>query len=249
MAHLIIESGSFVPKYHQLTEMLREQIAKLEPHQVIPSEPQLCEMYNVSRTTARKALDDLLRDGLVYRIQGRGTYVAESKLPERFVHRTAGMYEDMTSRGYSVQTQVLQQCVVPATECVANKLNLEPGTPLVKLVRVRSIDSRKMILTTTYVPHDLCPGLEKDDLTQGSLYKILETKYQLQLDHGARVIEVKLCNEEEANLLDTLAGEPVIVLTGIMYDSHGRVVEYTEAKLRGDRTQIEIQVFKDPLDH
>src|SRR5205807_2418305 len=89
----ILEQDSSVPRYYQLKEIIREQCASWEPGQLIPSELELCQMYSVSRTTVRKALDHLTQEGLLYRIQGKGTFVAPPKLRERFVRQAAGIYE------------------------------------------------------------------------------------------------------------------------------------------------------------
>src|SRR5437660_2321569 len=83
----VFEQDSSVPRYYQLKEIIREQIASWEPGQLIPSELELCQMYSVSRTTVRKALDHLTQEGLLYRIQGKGTFVAPPTLRERFVHQ------------------------------------------------------------------------------------------------------------------------------------------------------------------
>jgi GntR family transcriptional regulator len=236
--------STFEPKYHQLEEILREQIASLEPDEMIPSENQLCQMYSISRTTAHKAVDNLVREGLLYRIQGKGTFVAQPKLQERFAQRTAGFYEDMTSRGLSVETKVIEQTTIPATKNLAEKLDIAENGTVIKLVRLRLINGQQILVSTTYLPHYLCPGLEKEDLSDTSLYALLEQKYGIQLARGVRSLEAAPCTDVDADQLGIDdANIPLLVLSGIMYDQQGRVVEYTHAKHRADRSRIEIEVL------
>jgi GntR family transcriptional regulator len=247
-----IKAGAFeteaaLPRYYQLQEALREQCAAWEPGQPIPSETELCRLYGISRTTVRKALEQLTREGLLYRIQGKGTFVAPPKLRERFVHKTVGIYEDMTSRGVPIRTQVLEQSVVPASRLIAPELQLVVGNPVIKLVRLRYVEDEPLLLSTTYLPYRSFPGLEHEDLSNTSLYALLREKYGIQLGYGTRLLEAVACSEEEARLLHIKPGAPLMVINGTMYDSEGHPVETGSARLRGDRSQIEIEVVPSTL--
>src|SRR5260221_1400776 len=113
---IAVEQDSSTPRYSQLKEIIREQYASWEPGQITPSELELCQMYSVSRTTVRKALDHLAQEGLLYRIQGKGTFISQPKLRERFVHKASGIYEDMASRNVTIRTQILEQTVIPSSK-------------------------------------------------------------------------------------------------------------------------------------
>src|SRR6266581_2836760 len=235
----ILEQDSSVPRYHQLKEILREQCASWEPGQLIPSELELCQMYSVSRTTVRKALDHLTQEGLLYRIQGKGTFVSPPKLRERFVHQAAGIYEDMASRGVTIRTKVLEQTVIPASKLVAPELQLVVGSPVIKLVRLRFVGDEPLLVSTTFLPYRSFPGLENEDLTHVSLYVVLREKYGTRIGKGTRLVEAVPCSDGEAELLHTTPGAPLLVLTGTMYDTEGHLVEYGFSRHRGDRSQIE----------
>ena len=230
------------PKYYQLKEALREQIATLEPDHLIPSEPELCTAYGVSRTTVRKALDDLVHEGLLYRQQGKGTFVAPPKLRERFAQRTAGFYEDMTSRGLKVRTRVLEQAVVKPNKRVAAELQLAPGVKVIRIVRVRFIGNDPILISTSHVSQRLFPELAEADLSDGSLYGLLREKYGVHLGRGTRLLEIALCSDEDAEYLNVKPHSPVLVLTGTMYGTDERPVEFGTARQRWDRTQLEIEV-------
>ncbi len=231
-----------VPKYYQIREILREQIASWPAGKPIPSEAELCQTYGVSRTTARKALDDLTHEGLLYRVQGKGTFVVVPKLRERFLQRTVGFYEDMASRGLVLTTRVLEQGVVPADKIVAEHLRLTAGDEVIKLVRLRMIGDEPIMIVTNYLPHSLFAGLEHDDLENASLYALMRHKYGVTLSHGTRLVEAIRCTEEEARLLQVPASTPLLAITSTIYDPQDRPVEFGLSHHRGDRAQLEINV-------
>jgi GntR family transcriptional regulator len=230
------------PKYHLLKEALREQIATWETDHPIPSEPELCKLYAVSRTTVRKALDDLAHEGLLYRVQGKGTFVALPKLKERYAQRTAGFYEDMTSRGLKIRTRVLEQAVVKPNKRVAGELQLPAGDKVIRLARVRSIGNDPILISTSYVSQRLFPGIAAADMTEVSLYGLLRDQYGVQLGRGTRLVEVALASDEDAAHLKLKPHSPVLLVTGTMYDTDGEPVEFGTARHRWDRSQLEIEV-------
>jgi GntR family transcriptional regulator len=244
---LSFENSSPVPKYHQLREILRENISNWGPNQPIPSEAQLCEMFSVSRTTVRKALDHLTYEGLLYRVQGKGTYVSPPKLPGRYVQRLLGFYEDMVARGLPHKTVVLEQGVEPASYRIANFLNIQLGEEIFRLVRLRYIGEEACLISKSHVPMHFLPGINREDFSNQSLYGVMRDKYGVIIHHGKRLIEVQLCTEEEAELLEIPSGSPLLVVIGTMYNQENQPVEYGYAKNRADRIQMEIQVFTQEL--
>ena len=231
-----------LPKYYQLREALREQIEVLQSGQPIPSENELCLAHEVSRITVRKALNDLIHQGLLYTVQGKGTFVSPHKFRVQWAQETAGFHADMARRGLSVRVRMLEQVLVAADERVAAELNLNLGAPVVKLVRLRYVDDQPFDIATNYLPAQLFPGLEREDLVTASLYALMRSKYGIQLDHGVRLAEAAPCSSEEAKLLRIKMSVPLLVIQSTMYDVDNRPVEYGVAKQRGDRAQVEIAV-------
>jgi GntR family transcriptional regulator len=235
-------SSGPVPKHYRIRESLRQQIRNMESGEPIPTEVELCDTYGVSRTTVRKAIERLTYEGLVYRVQGKGTFVAPPKVRGRFVQSRAGLYDDARARGLSLKTQVLEQQVISADKRLASRLEIEADEPVFKLVRLRFIDQEPMLISYSYVPETLCPGLLHEDFESQSLYALMQQKYGIEIHHGLRVIEAISCEEEEAQLFHVTAGTPLLVVTGTMYDGQGIIAEYGFAMFRGDRSQVEIQV-------
>jgi GntR family transcriptional regulator len=235
-----------LPKYYQLRETLREQIEFLQAGQPIPSENELCLAHHVSRITVRKALNDLIHQGLLYTVQGKGTFVSPHKFRVQWAQETAGFHADMARRGLSVRVRMLEQTLVPADERVATELNLNLGAPVVKFVRLRYVDDKPFDIATNYLPAQLFPGLEREDLTTASLYALMQSRYGVRLDHGVRLAEAARCSPEEAKLLHIKITVPLLVIHSTMFDTYDRPVEHGIAKQRGDRAQVEIAVVAAP---
>jgi len=235
-----------LPYYYQLEEILREQIesGKWQVDQKIPSEAELCEAFNVSRTVVRQALSELVSKGLLYRQKGKGTFVAKPKINESLVQNLTGFYEDMVARGLTPVTQVLRQQTSPANKKVAEKLGVPEGTPVIEIERLRAISDQPIVLVTTYLPYECCPGLLEEDLTNQSLYYLLEYKHNVRIARGRRTIEAVAANEREARLLQVKRNAPLVLLDSIGYLEDGRPVEYFHALHRGDRARFEVELIR-----
>lgn len=242
-SRLPLPNNSPIPKYYQLREILREHLSSWEAHEPIPSEAELCRMFDVSRTTVRKALEFLVYEGLLYRVQGKGTYVATPKVPGRYVQVSEGFAEDMTLRGIAYETVVLEKELVPAPPAVAAPLALPVGEEILRMRRLRYLGDETAHISTSHVPHRLCPGILDEDFTNQSLYCVMREKYGIKIHHGSRLIEVQMATDEEAGLLGISPANPLLVVIGTMYDEADTPVEFGWAKNRGDRGQLEIQVI------
>jgi GntR family transcriptional regulator len=215
-----------------------------QPGDQLPGEPELCRMFKVSRTVIRQALKDLDIKGLVYREKGKGTFVSEPKISESLIQKLTGFYQDMVDQGYTPVTQVLKQVAVPATHKIANYLQIEAGTSVVEIERLRLIQETPIQLVTTYIPYSTCPALLKEDLTNQSLYEFLEEQCGMMIVRGRRSIEAVAANEYEAQLLNVDRGSPLILLDSVSYLSDGTPIEYYHALHRGDRTRFEVELVR-----
>ena len=233
-----------LPLYDQLKTYLVKRIdsGQWPSNTRLPSERELCAQFHISRITVRRALNDLIHEGLLYAVQGKGTFVAPHKFRVQWAQETAGFHADMARRGLTVKVRVLAQVVVPADDRVAAELRLSHNAPVVKIVRLRFVDDKPFDIATNYLPAQLFPGLEREDFTGVSLYALLRAKYGVQLNHGTRLAEAAQCSYEEAKLLRIKPSVPLLVIHSTMYDTQDRPVEHGVAKQRGDRAQIEIDV-------
>ena len=241
-----IRKDSPLPLYFQLKELLRQEVesGRWQPGQQIPSEAELCETFGISRTVVRQALKELEYQGLLYREQGKGTFVAQPKISESLMQNLSGFYEDMVAKGLTPVTKVLRQEVQLADKKIASHLQIEPGDKVIAIERLRSVGSEPSHLVTTYLPYDICPDLIDEDLSTQSLYALLEEKYGFELSHGRRTIEAVAANQYESQLLGIEEGAPLVLLDSVSYLKDGRPIEYFHGVHRGDRSRFEVQVVR-----
>ncbi|MCS7227069.1 MAG: GntR family transcriptional regulator [Gloeomargarita sp. SKYB31] len=241
-----IDYSSPVPYYVQIKEAIREMIEHEEwkPGDVLPSEPELCHIFGVSRTVVRQALQELSYEGLVVRERGKGTFVAEPKISESLVQRLTGFYQDMADRGHPPVTQVLKQEIVPASAKIAAYLQVEPGAPLIQLDRLRFVGGEPLVLVSTFLPYAMCPQVLHADFTHQSLYMFLERECGLFIVRGRRFIEAVTANEHEARLLGVPKGAPLLKLESVSYLEGGKPIEYYYAFHRADRSRFEVELVR-----
>ena len=197
-----INRASKLPLYHQLYEILRDDVlsGKWQPGDMIPPESELIERYQVSRTTVRQVLDMLVSDGLIHRQQGRGTIVAHPTVEQALV-RIVSFTEDMGQRGFRPGTKVLSSGLVPAPPEIAEKLEVEPGEELAHLERLRLASDEPMSIEVCYLVHRHCPGVLEGEYAANPLRKALENDYGIRLVRAKQVIRAVLATPRLAHLL------------------------------------------------
>jgi GntR family transcriptional regulator len=225
------------PKGEQLQEFLEEFVASLEPGSMLPSERALAEKYVVARMTVRQELDRLESKGLIQREQGRGTFVAQPKFTQSQV--LTSFTEDMRARGMEPGSGVLSQEITEAHEIVARELGIPAGSPVVLIERIRTADGEPMAFERAYLPAERFAGLEAVDLSSGSMYELLETRWSVELLDARQRVTAVVVNDEEAKLLNVPVGQPAFLFQRTTHDSSGAVVEYVRSLYRGDRYEVD----------
>lgn len=227
------------PLYAQLAALLREQIntGKLPIHTKLSSERELCEQYAISRITVRKALAELMHEGLVYSSVGKGIYVAEPKL-ERELQPLTSFTEEARRRGVSVSSQVLEATIVHADNSLVVRLQVSPGAEVVKLYRLRLMDGIPAAIQCAYLPHHLCPNLLQHDFSSHSLLDILRTEYKLKLARAESNIEAALARPEEVSLLQLPAPAAVLIAEQTTYLNNDAVIEFVRSAFPGGRYRL-----------
>ncbi len=214
-----IDFQSNIPYYVQLIGIIKNLISTQiwKPGTRIPGELELCSSYGVSRTVVCQALRELKFEGAVTTGKGRGTFIAEPNINESLAQKLTGFYEDMVERGWRPVTQVLRQRVIPCPDDIAARLQVPGGSRVIDIKRRRSVGEVPILLVTSYLPYELCPRLATVDLTNRSLYAFLESECGLFVHRGRRFIEAIAASQEDASLLQTEPGSPLIRLESISY--------------------------------
>lgn len=232
----MVERQAPIPMYYQIRSRLLEAIenGQLKAGDRVPSERELTERFGVSRMTARQAVSELETQGYLYRIQGKGTFVAAPKLDQPLVGLTS-FSEDMRRRGMVPGARVLAAELQPAGVLVARTLGLNETAQVLRVERLRLADGEPMALETAYVPADRCPGLLDLTLEDQSLYAILRAHFGLHLVRAAQRLEAVAANAYEAGVLHVHEGTPLLLLERVSRDEADTPVEYVRSLYRGDR--------------
>jgi GntR family transcriptional regulator len=226
------------PKGEQLRAILEDMIAGLRPGDPLPSERELAERYDVARMTARGELNRLAAEGVVERVQGRGTFVAEGRVAQAAT--LSSFTEDMRARGHVPGARVLSQDVVKAADALAARLDVAPGTAVVRVRRLRTADGEPMAVEEAFLPVERFPGLEDTQLEDGSLFELLEERWGAQFPTAEqRVFSVEIVGED-ANLLHVAPGRAGLLFRTILLDEAQRPLAYAWSLFRGDRYEIEL---------
>ncbi|MCA9908951.1 MAG: GntR family transcriptional regulator [Anaerolineae bacterium] len=238
-----IDKSSPLPYHYQLREILRAEIAaeRWRRGDQLPSEHQLCDMFQVSRTTVREALDALVNEGLLTREKGLGTFVADPKFIETWTGSAIGFSDSITQQGYLIETQVLELDVRPAPLRVRQELNLQSHEDIVYLKRLRYILKQPILIVTSYMPARLFPRMTEIDFTVNSLYQTFRREYNIPVTRVKRSIEAIAADEDIAAQLDLPLGFPIMFIENTAYTNGGTPIEYYNAWRRGDKSRFQFE--------
>ncbi len=241
-----LDRSSYLPLYAQVVDAIQSSIenGQSAPGDQLPGEPELCRLFNVSRTVVRQALSELEQEGLVVRLKGKGTFVAEPKIRESLVEELTGFYQDMQAKGHEPVSRVLRQEIAAASRRIAAMLQVKIGAPVIQIDRLRFVDDEPIVLVSTYLPYDLFPALLKTDLSHASLYAFLEREYGMVIARGRRTLEAVAARKDEAVLLEVEEGDPLVLIDSVSYLPDGRPIEYYHALHRGDRSRFEVELIR-----
>jgi len=221
--------------YFRIQQAILEQIqsGQLKSGELLPSETELAQQYQVSRITAKRALDELVYQGWAFRQQGRGTFVAQARIREISGFRSFS--EDIRSRGFIPTSQVLMFEEVEPEAAIRGRLHLPEGEHVFLLKRLRLASDAPVAVETAHIPCRICPDLLQEDMSGGSLYSILMEKYQVVPTWADAEIEAATATKEEALLLKLKAAQPVLAARRVTYSANYDAIESVYSVYRGDR--------------
>ena len=236
-----VDKDSPLPLYYQLKDCIAEMIEneELKPDDPIPSERELCEYHGVSRMTVNKAITSLVTEGLLYREQGRGTFVAPGKEKHQ-LSNLLGFTEEMRRKGLTVDTRLLSFRRKPATKKLQQELQLSGDQDVFEITRLRFVSGEPYALETAYLPVQLCDRLSADMLDSRSLYDVLNREFGLQVEYAFQTIEPAAVNEYESELLAVKSGALALLFSRRTYLKNNVPMEVTKAIYRGDRYKFEV---------
>jgi GntR family transcriptional regulator len=232
-----------LPKYYQVKKQLLEFTAAMAAGSPVPPERELARLYGTSRTTVRQALAELVVEGRLLRMQGKGTFVAKPKVAQ--VLELTSYTEGMRAHGLHPLTKILDIGYVTADDHLAALLGVRPGGRALRIHRLRLADGEPMSIDTSHLPARRFPGLRRRLERQAGLYETLRTVYSIQLAEAEETIETVLADPADARLLGVDAGIPLLLLSRHAIDSTGEPVEWAQSWYRGDRYKFITRLRRD----
>ena len=232
---MVLDAQNPIPLYFQLKSILEELIGSgaLKPGDKIPSENKLCELYKISRTTARQAITELVNTGKVTRTQGRGTFVSQYPI-NRPPYRLTGFSADMIKQGFHPSSKLLEfKVIMPGPE-IAKMLRIGPSEAVIFINRLRYIDGHVMGIEYTHMPFNRFSGLMDENLEENSLYETLINKFDTVPTRVAITFEAVKCKDEMCELLHSAKDTPLLHISEITFDQNDRLIEYALTFYRGD---------------
>ena len=244
-----IDRRSPVPYFFQLKALILEELdrGRWKPGERIPSEPELGELFGVSRATVRQALAELERAGRLRKEKGRGTFVTEPRSNAWFLQSAQGFYDEAAIAGHTVTSRVLRGELAPLPLWAADALDLPVETNGLFLERLRSVDGETVMYVQSYLLAEFAEQVLGADLENSSLYQVLRDEAGVEVAGGRRVVEATLARAELARMLAVKPGAAVLHVESVSVDGDGRPFETYRAWHRSDRTRIAVQVVGNEL--
>lgn len=237
-----MDKNNKIPLYLQLVDDLIEKIDTkvYKEGDKLPSERELCDMYNMSRITVRNALQELDRDGYIYKLHGKGTFVS----PKTYRQNLINLYnftDEMKKIGKVPKTKVLSFKVIKVDKRYADKLQINYGDEAYEIVRLRLADGEPFIYETSYIPRYKFPDLTKEDLEEAPMYKVFNEKYQIGVSRAIEQFRATSLRSNEASYLNHSVNHPAMLIKRYAY-SESELIEYTVSIISGQKYYYTVEL-------
>lgn len=230
-----MEQDDPIAKYSQIAHEIVEEIeaGKIKPGERVPSENEIRARYDVSNTTARKALQQLEMRGYVSRIKGRGSFVRDFRVG-RAANKILSFTKNMLQAGYEPRTQVLYAGLINTdyTAHVYGRRYTMKG-PMYKIHRLRFADATPVLLEVRFVSQRLCPDIDRKNLA-GSLYNIYQTEYGLELTEVQQSLSAMILDDSSMQFFNIQETTPGILLESVTFTGKETILEMERSIYRGD---------------
>jgi GntR family transcriptional regulator len=241
----MLDRNNSKPLWEQLETILREKIdgGVLNPGDMIGSEQRLSQEYLISRMTVRSVLTRLVQEGILYRVAGKGTYVAEPKIPTRPL-ANMGIREQLEDKGLEIRTEVLENRVIMPDDRVARKLCMDKNNAVYFIERIRYMKGKPLSIHRTYLKRLVNPLISDTRLAEEQLCNILKDDYLLAPTYTKETLELVFANEDQAHKLNMKVAQPLLYLKERRYVNDA-IFEYSEVFFRGDQIVIQLEYQND----
>lgn len=232
--------GSAKPLYEQLKDILKQKISEGEykAGEALPGERQLMENYGVSRVTVRQAIGEMVNEGFLYRIHGKGTYVSPKRI-ERPLARLLGVAEELAEEGFKVDMKVIESGIKTPDHETRRELRLSETDTVFAVSRLIFADNQPLVINHSYFPNSLGQILSNTDLSRDLIYTQLEL-YGYKISSGNQRISAGRASMEEAKYLQCKTNSPVLVVKRTTFVESGLPIHYSKGIFYGDRYEYQV---------
>ena len=230
-------------RYGQITEYYRQMIDNktLQDGERMPTEEQVCALFQVSRITVRQAMSELSQAGYIERVQGKGSYVKAKKTDIQLNH-LQGFSEEMRAKGMTASSRLISSGVESCDQKTAERLQIERGAPVVSINRLRCADGEPVAVEHVFIPFYLCPDLVQRDLRE-SLYHLL-AEYNLKVFRATQDINAGFSTHAVCELLGIRPNMPTLLIERVTYLETGAPLEFVLSTYRSDRYTFHVEMSR-----
>lgn len=227
------------PLYHQVKEYIRDLIDNrvVEVDQQIPTEDQLMERFGVSRITVKRAVNDLVSEGLLVRHRGRGTFVARPKFTQNLI-RVDSLTQIAVAQGATINSRLVAAKWIKVGKSLAEKLGVQENSEALEIQRLRYVNHEPIIFHRTFYPATILAGRLPDELPEGSMYRFLEQELGLKVTEQENTLQIAIADDYEASMFQIKPGAPLFLATIRTFAEKRRPIEVVKVLYRGDRCQF-----------
>ena len=245
---VVLDKGASTPLYQQVKAKLLEEIrsGRFGPGDPVPTETRLCEIYDVSRITVRRAISELQDERFLEKRHGKGTFVSLPRMMSSLLD-LGGFAENYPTRGYSLKKILLNVKVGKADDNLARDLSISRGAAIVTIQRLIKVEKTPMTLETSDLPLDLFPKLDERIANSTSLYTLLKEEYGREIAFAKRVINVRYPNAMEQSHLECRTMEPLFEIEKTVFDSDQIPLQRSLLLLPTSRTTLTISNWRQDL--
>jgi len=231
------------PAYRRIQGAIRQRIERgaLRPGDLVDSERELAKAHRVSLMTARHALADLAREGVVERRHGAGTFVAPPKI---HFNKLMSYTEQMAARGLQPRSKIVSSSVISTEHEIAARLGLSASHRLIKIERVRQAADEPFALETCYLSYAEFSNLIDSPLDRASLFTILEREYGVEIAYADEEIDATAADNKTAELMAVPRGSPLLRMRQLIYSTKGKATVYVLGLYRSGRHTLMIRRFR-----
>jgi len=240
-----LDRQSLTPLYLQLKDLLASQITDggLQSGDALPSERQLCEEFNLSRTTVREALRELSKQGLIRTVPGRGAFVAPPRPDLAIKVSLAGFTGDVRRQGMTPSSRLLRTgLVVSPSPAILEAMGMGAEGKVVRVERLRLVNDTPLALHTVYLNHRLCPQILQHNLAQESVFQLLRDEYGLKIARAEEQVYAALADQQEVELLNLTYPAAVLRAERTTFLDTGEVIEFSLATCCGEWYRLGISL-------